>query len=133
MDFLSSDANGLGNFRPRISCGAGRKVLYLDKTHERALNYFFNETNGDSSRCREHDKKKEMFLSEKLLLHHGHWGRYYHYITFPQVYTVALNSDLDKAYVYFRDEWNGGGFGEYQRQGGTWRSADRWMKGRWQE
>jgi hypothetical protein len=115
----------LRNFRPQISSAMGRKVLYLDKTHNRALNYFFNETNGDSVTVRDYDRGKEAFLAEKILLHHYHWGRGYHYISFPQVYIVALNSDMDKAYIVYRDRWNGGGSLECQRRDGTWEMGKR--------
>jgi len=115
----------LRNFRPRISSRMGRKVLYLDKTHNRALNYFFNGTDGDSATCPDYNKSKEAFLAEKMLLHHYHWGRGYHYISFPQVHIVALNSDMDKAYIMYRDRWNGGGSLECQRRDGTWKMGKR--------
>jgi hypothetical protein len=122
----------LRNFRPRISSRMGRKVLYLDKTYDRALNYFFNETNGDSLTCRSYDEKKEMFLSEKMSLYHHHWGRGYHYISFPQVHIVIFNSDMDKAYIpNYRDRWYGGGSLECQRQNGTWKMGK--IEGGWRE
>jgi len=111
----------LRNFRPRISSRMGRKVIYLDKSHNRALNYFFNETDGDSDTCRDYDKNKEAFLTEKILLHHRHWQRGYHYVSFPQVYMVVLNSDLDKAYIRYRDRWNEGGSLECQKRESTWK------------
>jgi hypothetical protein len=112
----------------------GRKVLYLDKTHERALTYFFSEIDGDSYTRRDYDEHKEMFLSEKMQLHHYHWGRGYHYISFPQVYIVIFNSDMDKAYIpMYRDRWNGGGSVEYQRQDGAWKMSGRGIRSSWIE
>lgn len=134
IEFVGSGILELRNFRPRISSKTGRKVLYLDKTYERALNYFFNETDGDSFTCWDFDEHKEMFLSEKMLLYHRHWGRGYHYISFPQVYIVIFNSAMDKAYIpMYRDQWNGGGSVEYQKQDGAWKMAGRGIRSSWIE
>jgi hypothetical protein len=132
IDFASQDMFELRNFRPRILSRMERKVLYLDKTHERVLNYFFNETNGDSSTCRIYDEHKEAFLADKMLLHHWHWGRDYHYISFPRIYTVIFNSNLDKAYIQCRDHWYGGSSWEYQSQEGRWK-VEGGIRGVWRE
>lgn len=111
----------LTDFRP-YKGKAFNQILYLNDKYKSALNYFFNEENGNYNCIQNFDKelteKKRTFLSSYISLPADHRCKMYY--SFPYIEKIIFNSDLSGAKIFFRNSVSSGGGKVYSIIDGKW-------------
>lgn len=112
-DIISTDT--ITNFRPNISF-RGKEVVYLSpsynielttflgtriKKNKEALNYLYYLSDKEVA-------KRQCFLEKKIKIWRGHWGAYWQLLTYPQVYTIVFDKEMNYAKLFFRLVYEGG-------------------------
>lgn len=116
IDWETLKIDSIDNFKPKLEHLAHNRLLYLTLEYKKALNGFlgfkykeFGAGNimSPSLPVGESEARYD-FLKKHIHLLHGHWGRYWHLETHPEVYVVVINSLLTDAKVFFRYGYQGG-------------------------
>lgn len=116
--------DSVNNFSPIVSY-YDKQVLVLTRKYEDILNEFLSKSDsGSKSKNDEADfpmeHMKRAFLMPAIEIATEHWGNGWHYITFPEVFSIQFNESFSNAIINFRSTWNSGGEAKYEKENGKW-------------
>jgi hypothetical protein len=134
------------DFRPRLKID-GKKVLYLDERHldamlrfltgrdESLVDAYWHEPNGywesRQSGVNKGPEERRVYLEKYLPVAPGHWEVGWHFVSFPQIDLLLIDSKLETVIILYRGGFSGGGDALMQRVKGEWRVIH--MEVSWQE
>jgi hypothetical protein len=103
------------NFRPQIKCG-DKLPVYLTSRYDTILNAFLGNTHlalgaggiMNPARSKGESLKREKFLNQMVKIWYGHWGGYWQLYSYPEVYSIIFNKQMNRAEVNFRFIYEGG-------------------------
>ena len=103
------------NFRPSIHCN-GKIPLFLTETYEEMINAFLGNkflplgAGGimNPARAKGQSEKRKLFLENYVKIFHGHWGGYWQLYSYPQVYSIIFDNNMEYARIDFRLVYQGG-------------------------
>ena len=65
-------------------------------------------------------KKRYAFISKFIKIYYGHWGGYWSMATYPEIFEIVFNKNMEIAIVSFRSSYNCGGYARYKKKEGRW-------------
>lgn len=95
-------------FRPPVHF-PNKKIVYLTDEYKKILDNFLKGERNDSS----------AFIQNASKIIYGHFGGYWQYITYPQVYSIIFDTQMRRAYVSYRFIYQGG-YIILEKQNGEW-------------
>jgi hypothetical protein len=118
-------AGEINNFVPSIHY-FDKKVVYCTRKYSLIFDAFFSCRFGSSKAASSKmvwdlSMAKRCCLMPQVEFSTHHWEHSkWHYITFPEIFSINFNSSMDRAKVDFRSSWNSGGSAIYQKENGRW-------------
>lgn len=104
-------SGSISDFKPNIQV-SNKKIVFLFNNYLKALESLFEQGRGGWS--------KRAFLLPKIRVEPGHWGGYYHYVTFPEVHVIVFNESLSEARINYRATWHTGYYTIYEKGDSGW-------------
>ena len=103
------------SFRPPVHFD-GKKVVYLTDGYKELLNSFLGNCYVELGErnimqpafSKGKSRKRQEFFNQAALIFYGHWGGYWEYVTFPEAFRIVLNTEMNRAIVYFSFIYEGG-------------------------
>lgn len=114
------------NFRPNICSEKG--VVYLSTRYNKVLNDFLGNSDykvnekifSSPIRSKKELNRRISFIEPKVKIWRGHWGAYWHLITFPEVNSIIFDKDFQYAKILFRIIYQGGE-ATLKKEDGKWK------------
>ncbi|MBI5733100.1 hypothetical protein HY967_04060 [Candidatus Jorgensenbacteria bacterium] len=127
----------LEEFVPNISV-PGKKIIFLNSHRDTLLTRFLGSEHHplgeggimNPAHAGGESAKRLEFLNHYFRSFHGHWGGYWHLVTFPHIF-IDFNEDYTEANVGFRANFAEGGSALYKKTDGVWkliRSRLTWIE-----
>jgi hypothetical protein len=114
------------NFKPAIHCDE-KIPLFLTETYKEILNAFLGseffpfQTGGfmNPARAKKESKNRQQFLENYVKIFHGHWGGYWELYSFPRVFSLIFDKNMEYAIINFKMIYEGG-YARLKREGEEW-------------
>ena len=114
------------SFRPPVNF-PNKKIVYLTNKYKRLLNGFLrNEHVGFAKESimqvaysKGKSRMRMEFINTAARIFYGHWGGYWQYETYPQATWIVIDSQMQRAVVFFRFVYQGGEV-ILEKQNGEW-------------
>ena len=114
------------SFRPPVNI-PNKKIVYLTNKYKRLLdNFLGNRHVGFAKKSimqvaysKGESRKKMDFFNTAAKIFYGHWGGYWQYETYPKATSIVIDSQMQRAVVFFRFVYEGGEV-ILEKQNGEW-------------
>lgn len=114
------------SFRPPVNF-PNKKIVYLTTEYQRLLDGFLrNKHVGFAKKSimqvaysKGKSRKRMDFINTAARVFYGHWGGYWQYETYPQASSIVIDSQMQRAVVFFRFIYQGGKV-ILEKQNGEW-------------
>jgi len=122
--------DSIGNFRPPVYCN-GKFPLYLTSKYEKILTSFLGNQyvslgkGGimNPAHAKGKSNSKKIFLEKHIHIYYGHWGGYWQLLSYPQVYSITFDKDMNYALIDYRMIYEGG-CALLKNEDGNWKIID---------
>ena len=113
-------------FRPPVHF-PNRKIVYLTEKYKRLLNGFLGDKHVGFAKksimqvaySKGESREKMDFVNTAARIFYGHWGGYWQYETYPRASFIVIDSQMQRAVVFFRFVYEGGEV-ILEKQNGEW-------------
>ena len=114
------------SFRPPVKF-PDKKIVYLTTKYKRLLNRFLRNKHVGFAKesimqvaySKGESRKRMDFINTAARIFYGHWGGYWQYETYPQATFIVIDSQMQRAVVFFRFVYEGGEV-IMEKQNGEW-------------
>ena len=114
------------SFRPPVKF-PNKKIVYLTTEYERLLDNFLGNRHVGLGQegimqvaySKGESRKRMDFINCATKIFYGHWGGYWQYETYPKASTIVIDSQMQRAVVFFRFVYQGGEV-ILEKQNGEW-------------
>ena len=114
------------NFRPSVNCDNKIPLFLTEKYEEEIIsflgvNYSSLGKEGimNPARSKRQSEKRKNFLENCVKIFYGHWGGYWQLYSYPQVYSITFDKNMQYAKIDFRLIYEGGE-AYLKREEGIW-------------
>ena len=114
------------SFRPPVNF-PNKKIVYLTTEYQRLLDGFLRNDHVGFAKesimqvaySKGKSRKRMDFINTAARIFYGHWGGYWQYETYPQASSIVIDSQMQRAVVFFRFVYEGGKV-ILEKQNGEW-------------
>lgn len=114
------------SFRPPVYF-PNKKIVYLTNKYKRLLNGFLRNRHVGFAKesimqvaySKGESRKRMDFINTAARIFYGHWGGYWQYETYPRATWIVIDSQMQRAVVFFRFVYQGGEV-ILEKQNGEW-------------
>ena len=114
------------SFRPPVNT-PDKKIVYLTTEYKQLLDNFLGNSHVGFAKesimqvasSKGESQKRMDFFNTAARIFYGHWGGYWQYETYPKATSIVIDSQMQRAVVFFRFVYEGGEV-ILEKQNGEW-------------